>query len=108
MIIFKYLMQAIISRNAIGFVSKPKEKSTSEPPDVSNFENSKGNESENTGNKSSEPEFDMIKLMKLAVAIESNPWKKFSNDKNLLETTGSATFSQTNHVETRDNFSRTQ
>lgn len=107
----KYLMQAIISRNAIGFIPKPKEKSTSEPSDVPNFQNEKGTETENTGNsdkKSSEAEFDMIKLMKLAVAIESNPWEKNSNDKNLLETTGSAIFSKTNRVETRNNFSSTQ
>lgn len=100
----KYLMQAIISRNAIGFVPKPKQ--TSDPaPDVPNFENTKTSENENGGNKSSESEFDMIKLMKLAVAIEANPWKKLSDDKNLLDTRCSATFDQTNHAETRNNFS---
>lgn len=100
----KYLMQAIISRNAIGFV--PKQKQTSDPtPDVPNFENTKTSENETSGNKSSEPEFDMIKLMKLAVAIEANPWKKLSDDKNLLDTRCSATFDQTNHAETRNNFS---
>lgn len=103
----KYLMQAIISRNAIGFVPKPKQ--TSEPPaNVPNFENTNTSENENNGNKSSEPEFDMIKLMKLAVAIEANPWKKLSDDKNLLDASGSATFSQTNHAETRNNFSSSQ
>lgn len=100
----KYLMQAIISRNAIGFVPKPKHTSAP-PPDVPNFENTKISENEISGNKSSEPEFDMIKLMKLAVAIEANPWKKISDDKNLLDAHYSATFGQTNHVETRNNFS---
>ena len=98
----KYLMQAIISRNAIGFIPKPNSNSQPPPeepvPEIPKVENS---------NKNTEPEFDMIKLMKIAVAIESNPWKKISNDKNLLDAKGTDTVDQTNHVKTRDNFSST-
>lgn len=101
----KYLMQAIISRNAIGFI--PKHDSTSEPPrEQSTCENTNNNVDEND-NKNSEPEFDMIKLMKLAVAIESNPWKKLFDEKNLIESNISDTVVKTNHAKTRDNFSST-
>lgn len=111
----KYLMQAIISRNAIGFVPKPKSSPKTPspetpPPEVPNMDNSQQGQSENNDsgkNKNQESEFDMIKLMKLAVAIESNPWKKLSDDKNLLDASGSATMGQTNHAKTRNNFSST-
>ena len=103
----KYLMQAIISRNAIGFVPKPKP--AQEPaPEMPNMQNAETNSSENNTNKTSESEFDMIKLMKLAVAIEANPWKKISDDKNLIEASGSGTVDQNNHAKTRGNFSSTQ
>jgi hypothetical protein len=100
----KYLMQAIISRNAIGYIPKQKTSTEPPPPEPPTPENT-NNSGENKTN--TEPEFDMIKLMKLAVAIESNPWKKLSDDKNLIEVKGSDTVSQTNHAKTRDNFSST-
>jgi hypothetical protein len=97
-----YLMQAIISRNAIGFIPKPQ--SAQEPAlEVPNM-----NSEQNKGNNSTESEFDMIKLMKLAVAIEANPWKKLSEDKNLIEANHSDTVIQNNHAKTRDNFGSTQ
>jgi hypothetical protein len=105
----KYLMQAIISRNAIGYI--PKQKPSAEPPTEEQPPESINPENVDNGGdknkKNTEPEFDMIKLMKLAVAIESNPWKKLSDDKNLIASEESATVNQTNHAKTRDNFSST-
>lgn len=101
----KYLMQAIISRNAIGFI--PKHNSTPEPPQNSSACENTNNNVDESNNKNAGPEFDMIKLMKLAVAIESNPWKKNSDDKNLIEAGRSDTVIKTNHAKTRDNFSST-
>jgi len=112
-----YLMQAIISRNAIGFVLKQKQESTQEStqetaPEVPNMQDTNSDREQknnnNNNNKNSETEFDMIKLMKLAVAIEANPWKKLSDDKNLIEAKGSATVSQNDHAKTRDDIGSTQ
>jgi len=107
----KYLMQAIISRNAIGFIPKPKsaQEQTQEPaPEVPNMQDTNTNGEEKKDNKPAESEFDMIKLMKLAVAIEANPWKKLSDDKNLIIASGSDTVNQNDHAKTRDNFGSTQ
>ena len=49
----------------------------------------------------------MIKLIKLDAVIDSKPWKKLSEDKNLIKANRSDTVDQINHAKTRDNFSST-
>lgn len=75
----RYLMQAIISRHAIGFVQTPK--TSPQPEEAIPDTPTKEKENKNDGT-----EFDMLKLMKIAVAIDSKPWKKLTDDKNLLST----------------------
>ncbi len=98
----RYIMHGIIMRNAIGYVPKPQNYTqenvqqdmtpTPEAEDVDQQENTEetnGN-SENSETKDeksedvSEDPLDPIKLMKVAVSLDQNPWKK-PLDKNLIE-----------------------
>jgi hypothetical protein len=76
----RYLVQGIISRNAIGYIPKKTENDSISPqmPELNN----NSEKIENT-----ESAFDMEKLMKIAVALDKKPWKKPSSDKNLPDTT---------------------
>lgn len=95
----KYLMQAIISRNAIGYI--PKKPTTQESPSPQPDQETPPAES--SAKEKEQPEFDMIKLMKLAVAIESKPWQKLPEHKNLPESDMFDTVDKTNHAKTGNN-----
>ena len=104
----RYLMQGIISRHAIGYIPKPQTYTqenvvqpdisptppTPETEDVS--EDNKSEKSEESNDKSSgkdkksedvvkEKPIDPIKLMKIAVALDKNPWVKNDPNKKLIE-----------------------
>lgn len=104
----RYLMQGIISRHAIGYIPKPQTYTQENvvqpdipttPPapeteDVS--EDNKNEKSEENNDKSSnekkksenvskEKPIDPIKLMKIAVALDKNPWVKNDPNKKLIE-----------------------
>ena len=118
----KYLMQAIISRNAIGYIPKPPKQTTSDPVPTESVnephppvEESKTEESDTTTNSSNSsnskssnvPEFDMIKLMKLAVALESKPWRKNAQDKSLISQQTHDIKDPAKYAETRNHSSST-
>ena len=71
----RYLMQGIIARNAIGYIPKPKTPA-SDAPQIPPTPPAPPNNSTN--------EYDMLKLTKMAVALDANPWKKIPDDKNLI------------------------
>lgn len=104
----RYLIQGIISRHAIGYIPKPQTYTQENvvqpdiqptPPipeteDVS--EDNKSEKSEESNDKSSgkdkksedvvkEKPIDPIKLMKIAVALDKNPWVKNDPNKKLIE-----------------------
>jgi hypothetical protein len=121
----KYLMQAIISRNAIGYIPKPPKQTTPEPltsepvnepvppPPVEETKseetntNTSGSSSSSNSKSSNVPEFDMIKLMKLAVALESNPWRKNAQDKSLISQQTHDIKDQAKYAEARNHTSST-
>lgn len=71
----RYLMQGIIARNAIGYIPNPKVQTNDEPSIPTDPAPSKQTNSE----------YDMLKLTKMAVALESSPWRKLPDDKNLID-----------------------
>jgi hypothetical protein len=98
----RYLMQGIILRNAIGYVPKPqtytqenvqqdltpppqKTEDVDEDKKTENSEQNQENQSSDNNKTEdvSENPLDPIKLMKIAVSLEQNPWKK-PLDKNLI------------------------
>lgn len=95
----KYLMQAMISRNAIGYVPKSSTSSDTAAPEE---------QPKNPSNEKSNNEFDMVKLMKIAVALDANPWKKITDDKNLPLKLDSDSVGQHSHAKTRDDSNHTK
>lgn len=89
----RYLIHGIMSRNAIGYIPKPKSSESTKPEDVkSNDKDSENteNSSEKSGrsedhNEDAETPIDPIKLMKIAVALDKNPWCKKDREKNLQQ-----------------------
>ena len=103
----RYLMQGIIARNIIGYIPKHqtytqeniqqdipptpsedvKKEETEQKPQGNDDESS--NENENSEDKSEdvkkESPIDPIKLMKIAVALDKNPWVKNDPNKKLIE-----------------------
>lgn len=92
----KYLMQAIISRNAIGYV--PESDNSSSPPPAE--------EAVATESSQKTSEFDMIRLIKMAVAIEPSPWNpvKKENDKNLPPPVSSSNMDEKSNAPTGNNI----
>ena len=99
----KYLIQGIIMRNAIGYIPKTQNYTqenvqqdiTPPPPQTENVDshqkddeyggkNEKYEQSDKKNEDVSEDPLDPIKLMKIAVSLEQNPWKKPLNN-NLIE-----------------------
>jgi hypothetical protein len=87
----RYLIHGIMSRNAIGYIPKSKPTETSQSEDVKNNDKDSENidetsqKSEASENISEDVEtpIDPIKLMKIAVALDKNPWSKPDKEKNL-------------------------
>jgi len=88
----RYLVQGIMSRNAVGFFPKPKPQTepdpVQEPPPEIPIPEAQSSSSSSSSKKEEikdENPFDMIKLMKIAVALDKKPWIKHTDNKNLLD-----------------------